>query len=513
MAIIFQDTFTEASTTAIDSHTPDTGTGWVIEIDGGADLPTASGPDDALRVTSGTNSDKTIITSRPNPTSAEYDVQFTLTVLPSDADNPSWLVARYVDTSNYYVAGSNGAANAADKKIVKNVAGTKTELASGDSADTVGDVFKFEVRNATKKLYRNGVELLSTSDNALTSAGSAGVAWGNVGTVATDDVSGLTRIDDYSVNEVSSGAATANGVTVTATASLVAGTATGTATAAASTPTATASLVAGTATGAASAAAATPTATASLVAGAATGAATAAASTPTATASLVAGTATGTAAATGATIAITASLIAGTASSGTNATASGSTVTATASLVAGTATGDASASGATVTTTASLVAGSASGEAAANGTANGATITLTASMVAGTATATSGATVKRGGLAQADHRRSKRTQDPRSAIERLIARFKAAQAALEDEPEATPPPVKTAITAARRAPEGDLLAPFAAALAVEWDAVVADMARRDADMQAITARALEVLEAIEQAQDEDDEEVMLLLAA
>jgi hypothetical protein len=209
MAIIFQDTFTEASTTAIDSHTPDTGTGWVIEIDGGADLPTASGVDDALRVTSGTNSDRTIITSRPNPTSAEYDVQFTVTVLPSDADNPSWLVARYTDASNYYVAGTNGAANAADKKLVKNVAGVRTELASGDSADTIGDVFKFQVRNATKKLFRNGVELLSTTDNALTSTGSAGVAWGNAGTVATDDVSGITRLDNYSVDEVAGAATTA----------------------------------------------------------------------------------------------------------------------------------------------------------------------------------------------------------------------------------------------------------------------------------------------------------------
>jgi hypothetical protein len=135
-------------------------------------------------------------------------------------------------------------------------------------------------------------------------------------------------------------------------------------------------------------------------------------------------------------------------------------------------------------------------------------------MEAGTASATSGATVKHGGLNQGDHRRSKRVQDPRSALQRLLDRFREAHRAVEASPgTTTPEPVKKALTAARRAPDGDLLAPFAPSLGVEWDAVVADMAARDADMQAITARALEILEAIEAAQDEDDEEVMLLLAA
>jgi hypothetical protein len=259
------------------------------------------------------------------------------------------------------------------------------------------------------------------------------------------------------------------------------------------------------------------------------GGADASGSTITVTASVVAGTATGAATAAGSTITVTTSMVAGSATASVDGTATGSTPTATASLVAGTATGAATAAGSTITLTASMVAGSAEGGTAAsrreyivgppylNETGdrqyivNGYYITETATV----AEVETPATVKRGGsyAPQSDHRRSKRTQDPRSAIERLIARFRAAQAALKGEPEATPPPVKTAVTAARRAPEGDLLAPFATALAVEWDAVVADMAARDADMQAITARALEILEAIEQAQDEDDEEVMLLLAA
>jgi hypothetical protein len=271
----------------------------------------------------------------------------------------------------------------------------------------------------------------------------------------------------------------------------------------------------------------TITVTASVVVGTATGAATAAASTPTVTASLVAGTATGAATAAGATITATASMVAGSASAGVNGTATGATITTTATLVAGTATGNATAAGSTISVTASMEAGTAEGGSAAAPIGLLLAHTFEDTPAAGTGSpiglllaltfdesAVAAAPAQRGdGGGQGDHRRSKRIQDPRSAIERLIARFRAAQAALKGDPEATPAPVKTAVTAARRAPEGDLLAPFAPALGVEWDAVVADMAARDADMQAITARALEVLEAIEQAQDEDDEEVMLLLAA
>jgi hypothetical protein len=124
------------------------------------------------------------------------------------------------------------------------------------------------------------------------------------------------------------------------------------------------------------------------------------------------------------------------------------------------------------------------------------------------------APTQRGGGNQGDHRRSKRVKDPRSAIERLLDHFRAAQAAIVTPEAPTPAPVKTALTAARRAPEGDLLVPPSSpALAVEWDQVVAEMARQDADKQALVARALETLQAIEQAHEEDEEDIMLLLTA
>jgi hypothetical protein len=383
---------------------------------------------------------------------------------------------------------------------------------------------------------------------------------------------------------------TATGATITATASMEAGTATGDAAASGATITATASLIAGAASIDGTAAGSTIAATASLEAGTATGDASAAASTPTATASLVAGTATGDATAAGDTITATASLVAGTAEGSGNATAAGSTITVTASMQAGSAEGgsapasrreyivgppylnetgarqyvtanyyiietvtaagvDDTAPGATITATASLVAGTATGDA----TAAGATIVATASLVAGTATAAAAAssreyivgppylnetgdrqyivdgyyitetatvvpdvpvaTVKRGGsyAPQGDVRRSKRLKDPRSTLERLRDRFRAVLAPVDDGSTPAPAAAKAAVTAARRAPDGDILAPSAPALAVAWDQVVAEMARQDADMQALAAQAVEILEAI--LEDEDEEDVMMLLMA
>lgn len=140
----------------------------------------------------------------------------------------------------------------------------------------------------------------------------------------------------------------------------------------------------------------TNTATASLIAGTATGQqnATASGSTSVATASLTSGAATGqtNATATGQTMAAAASLIAGSASGAAAGTASGVTVAAAASLIAGAASGqvNATAAGVTLTAGASLIAGSAA--AANEGTAQGVVIQAAALFIAGSATGDADAT-------------------------------------------------------------------------------------------------------------------------
>lgn len=180
------------------------------------------------------------------------------------------------------------------------------------------------------------------------------------------------------------GGALAAGVTLPAAASLITGTANGGALAAGVTLPAAASLITGTANGGAVASGTTVTAAASLIAGTANGGALAAGATLPAAASLIAGTAHGGALAAGATLIAAASLIPGTAVGAGGGTAAGVTLAAAASLITGTATGGAVGAGVTLTTAASLIPGSAVG--AGGGTAAGVTVTAAAALLPGSAT-------------------------------------------------------------------------------------------------------------------------------
>ena len=157
--------------------------------------------------------------------------------------------------------------------------------------------------------------------------------------------------------------ATVNGQTLTATASIIAGSVTATSTVAGQTLTATASLSAGAATASVTVAGVTLTVVASL---------------PTA------GAVTADSSVAGQTLTATASLLAGSASGGGSATVNGQTLTVDASLIVGSSAADSSVAGQTLTATASLLAGSASGE--QNATVTGQTLTATASLLAGSAT-------------------------------------------------------------------------------------------------------------------------------
>ncbi len=200
------------------------------------------------------------------------------------------------------------------------------------------------------------------------------------------------------VASAAGGDGTASGATLTASASLVHGSASGEANATASGTTAAAavSLIAGAASGQinATAPAATLTASASITAGSATGTISASASgaTITAAASLVPGSASGASAGTASGVTLTAacSLVAGSASGASAGTAAGQTITAAASLITGSATGqvNATASGVVLTAAAVVVAGAAS--AANDATATGATLTVVASITAGSASGGTG---------------------------------------------------------------------------------------------------------------------------
>lgn len=209
MAVIFEDAFVESANTPLTSHAPTVGTSWVEEENTTAAAAEAQvvASVDQVNCSATVNSSRIIVTSRPNPASVAYDVTAEISQMTgTGSDDPLGLIGRLTDTSNYYATVAYQAGAAADAKIYGLVSGSLTELASGDTGWVSGDIMKFEIRDAAKKLYKNGAEVLSTTNNDLTSAGRAGMCWGNVTGVSTDDVNANQRFDDYSVDEISTGA-------------------------------------------------------------------------------------------------------------------------------------------------------------------------------------------------------------------------------------------------------------------------------------------------------------------
>lgn len=204
MAVVVEDTFTEASTTVLTAHTPSpTGTSWVEEENttaGGTNNFEIVGAADNVKSEATEASVRIVATSRPDPTEADVDVEGVMVTTNASSDDPFGFVARWADASNWYSAGTYPAGAAADKKIVKEVTGTVTEIASGDDGMADGDTMRFELRGSALKLFHNAAEVLSVTDSDLSAAGSAGIMVGNLWT-SSDDVGQNWDFDNYKVTE------------------------------------------------------------------------------------------------------------------------------------------------------------------------------------------------------------------------------------------------------------------------------------------------------------------------
>ena len=72
--------------------------------------------------------------------------------------------------------------NAQDSlQLAKMEGGVVTTLGTIDVTIAAGDTFKLEITDATKKIYHNGIEVISSTDNALTAAGN----WGRISVIST----------------------------------------------------------------------------------------------------------------------------------------------------------------------------------------------------------------------------------------------------------------------------------------------------------------------------------------
>jgi hypothetical protein len=163
------DTFTDTDGTSLASHTGEVGATWTEDSASGNTFVVAA---NRLRA----NGASMRYHSSGLPASAEYDVVATIRQVTSIADQILGVYGRMSTSDN---TGYLGYYSKLDTlwHLGKYEAGSFTDLgtfAQGLS-DATDYVLKLEIRDAAKKVYVDGVERITSADNAITDAGRAGV--------------------------------------------------------------------------------------------------------------------------------------------------------------------------------------------------------------------------------------------------------------------------------------------------------------------------------------------------
>ena len=205
--IVFNDTFTEASNTALTSHTPDTGTGWTsVNAISTARLQVQATDDRLEPDTAVINSGQTATADATYP-SADYHVSLKLIAVPATSGDYVRIYARYASQAlnGYYSIGiSNSVSNDPDIRVGAS-ATTETILVSHDNSNVTlfaaNDIIVFEVVGSQLALFVNEVcRVVAVVDANVTAAGKAAVTMGAFW-AATSDNTNLTdqRIDDFQI--------------------------------------------------------------------------------------------------------------------------------------------------------------------------------------------------------------------------------------------------------------------------------------------------------------------------
>lgn len=171
MATFLSDTYTDTAGVLLQNHTGETGALWTKHPNAGSDALITTGG--RLRATSGTAA---LYYASGVPATAEYDVEapfFVASVPSTTLDGIAGRLSTSVNT--LYLARYNN--TGFQWELLKLVAGTATVLATFAQALTVSQTYtvKLQIRDAAKKLFIDGVERISSADNAITAAGRAGV--------------------------------------------------------------------------------------------------------------------------------------------------------------------------------------------------------------------------------------------------------------------------------------------------------------------------------------------------
>lgn len=178
MTTIASDTFTDTNGTTLQSHTPSGGGTWTKSIGGaGVDIEIQSNQ----ATPSGNNA---WYYHSQDPTGVEYDCQFTIKQTGS-TNYAIGLVGRCstsAETGYLYHPGGSF------HYLYKVSGGSYTELGTYFASVAINDVIKLEIKDATKRVFVNGTQRISSTNNDVTAKGKAGLrGYGTSTTQYVDD--------------------------------------------------------------------------------------------------------------------------------------------------------------------------------------------------------------------------------------------------------------------------------------------------------------------------------------
>ena len=168
------DTFTETSDTVLTSHTGETGASWTLHPSYSVDNQSVIGADDNLGYNA-VGSGSTAYYASGTPDTAEYDVTGDFVYTGGISGSSSKRLCGRIDTANNTMYYGGVTASSPYWILGKIVSGSFTTLDSDTTAFTANVTVKLEIRDASKKLYLDGVEVCTTADNEITAAGKAGI--------------------------------------------------------------------------------------------------------------------------------------------------------------------------------------------------------------------------------------------------------------------------------------------------------------------------------------------------
>lgn len=190
MTLIFRDLFAEAANTPLESHTPDLGDGWLVIYDTAATVNVLVKPvghsqaEDVVGPSGSENSVGMAFAIQPAPGVADVTLTFDRYMLNWEVSNSysTGVFARHSESGgNHTFYGLRMVPNLhsqATLRLYKVVNNSGTLLGEYDHTFTSGDVITFECHDAVKRVLVNGVERITSTDNAIAGPGNVGIWWG-----------------------------------------------------------------------------------------------------------------------------------------------------------------------------------------------------------------------------------------------------------------------------------------------------------------------------------------------